>query len=177
MPELSAADVAQYTKGRLAAPVPPDTDNETTRLLAERLTAARRYCGWHVTPVREDDELTLDGPGGRLLRLPTLRLVELVEVTENGVTLDVADLNVSPLGLVSKKSGGYWASNFGAITVKMTHGFDTAPDFDAAVLSAIDRASFAPEGGRLRVIGPFQYETEGSGSECAILDLYRLEPA
>lgn len=170
MPELSTDIVEQYTKGRLVA-----GDDETERLLAERLAAARRYCGWHVTPVRADDQLTLDGPGGRLLRLPTMQLGELVEVTENGVALDVADLYVSPLGMVTKKSGACWANNLGAIVVKMTHGYDTAPDFDAAVLSAIDRASFAPLGGRPRVVGPFQYESDGTDSECAILDMFRLE--
>lgn len=167
---VDAAAAAQYTKNRLDA-----TDAETIRLVAERLDAARRYCGWAVTPVQEEDELTLDGPGGRLLRLPTLRLIELLEVTENGVTIDLEDLYVSPLGMVTKKSGGWWATNLGAITVKMTHGFDQAPAFDGAVLSSIDRASFASSGGRPRVVGPFQYETDGTDSECAILDLYRLE--
>jgi hypothetical protein len=170
MAELTAADVEQYTQGRLV-----QGDAETIRLLAERLAAARRYCGWHVTPIREDDELTLDGPGGWLLRLPTLRLVELVEVTENGVAIDVDDLYVSPLGMATKKSGACWAGNLGAITVTMTHGFDAAPDFDGAVLSSIDRSSFVSSGGRPRVVGPFQYETDGTDSECAILDLYRIE--
>lgn len=171
MAELSVAAVEQYTKGRLA-----QGDPETVRLLAEGLSAARRYCGWHVTPIVTDDEVTLDGPGGRLLRLPTLRLVELASVTENGVELDVvADLYVSPLGMVSKRSGGCWSDKFGAIEVTMTHGFEDAPDFDGAVLSAIDRASLAPTGGRLRVIGPFQYETESTADERARLDLYRLE--
>lgn len=169
MPELTPAAVEQYTQGRLTKDAP-----ETARLLAERLAAARRYCGWHVTPER-DDELTLDGQGGRLLRLPTLRLVELTKVVENGVILDVAELHVSPLGMVTKRSGGCWAHNLGAITVEMTHGFADAPDFDGVVLSAVDRASFAATGGRPRVIGPFQYETEGSAAECTVLDFYRLE--
>lgn len=166
---LTADTVEQYTQGRLDSGEP-----ETERLLAEGLSAARRYCGWHVTPVRED-VLILDGPGGRLLRLPTLRLIELTEVTENGVTVDVDDLYVSPLGMVTKKSGACWSRHLGAITVTMTHGFDNAPDFDGAVLSCIDRASLAPTGGAVRAIGPFQFDTGGTDSEYAILDLYRLE--
>lgn len=169
MPELTAAAVEQYTQGRLIS-----GEAETARLLAEGLSAARRYCGWHVTPERED-VLTLDGPGGRLLRLPTLRLVELTGVTEDGVVLDVAELYVSPLGMVSKRWGGCWSSNFGAITVTMTHGFADAPDFYGAVLSAVDRASLAPAGGRLRAVGPFQYETASTADERDRLDLYRLE--
>lgn len=167
---LTAAVVEQYTKGRLV-----DGDDETERLLAAGLGAARRYCGWHVTPVAEEDALTLDGPGGRLLRLPTLRLVELVSVTEDGVELDIADLYVSPLGMVTKKSGAWWSYNLGGIEIVMTHGFDDAPDFDAAVLSAIDRASLAPTGGAVKAVGPFVFDTDGTVAERAILDLYRLE--
>lgn len=169
--ELSAAAVEQYTKGRLDA-----ADDETKRLLAEGLAEARRYCGWPVTPVRTET-ITLDGPGGKLLRLPTLRLVELVYVVEDGdVEYDPdTDLYVSPLGLVSKRGGGNWSRHYGAIEVRMTHGFDGAPDFDGAVLSAIDRASLAPVGGRPRVVGPFQWETTGTADERARLDLYRLE--
>ena len=73
---------------------------------------------------------------------------------------------------------------FGGIVVTMTHGFTTAPDFEAAVLSWIDRASLAPIGGRARVVGPFQYETESlaagstfTQSERALLEQYRLELA
>ncbi|MGV0793025.1 hypothetical protein [Mycolicibacterium sp. XJ1819] len=178
MPELEATDVEQYTGGRLDR-----DDNETAALLARGVAAARRFCGWHVTPQRVGDVQTLDGRGGPLLILPTLALAELTEVTEDGTAVDVTDLHVSARGLVSKKSGAHWSCNLGAITVKMTHGFDAAPDFQAAVLSWIDRMSLAPTGGRARVIGPFQYSDEAmaagttfSASERALLDLYRLEP-
>lgn len=166
---VTAAVVEQYTKGRLV-----DGDDETERLLAAGLASARRYCGWHVTPVETEDAVTLDGPRGRLLRLPTLRLVELVEVKENGVILSVDDLYVSPLGMVTKKNGACWSDKLGSIEIVMTHGFDEAPDFDAAVLSAIDRASLAPIGGAVKAVGPFQFDT-GTETEGAILDLYRLE--
>lgn len=179
MPELTTTDVEQYTGDRLHR-----DDLETARLLAAGLAAARRFCGWHVTPARTDTDVTLDGPGGRLLALPTLRLVvdNTFAVTEEGVAIATTDLWVSRRGLVEKKSHAAWSCRYGAILVTMTHGFDDAADFNAAVLSFIDRSSLAPTGGRANIIGPFQYPVEGVGAgsaftevERAQLEQYRLE--
>ncbi|SRX93565.1 hypothetical protein MSP7336_01804 [Mycobacterium shimoidei] len=130
--ELTVDDVEQYTKGRLVAGNP-----ETERILDAALDAARRFCGWHVTPVITD-EVTLDGPGGHVLSLPTMRLVELTELSEDGTALNVDDLAVSPRGLVQKRCGR-WSHNYGSITAKMKHGYDEATDFQAAVLELVDR--------------------------------------
>lgn len=176
MPELAAFDVEQYTQGRLA-----EGDPETVRLLAAGLAAARRFCGWHVAP-SSSTTVTLDGPGGRILALPTLKLSLLTSITEDGSAIAPADVFWSPRGMLQKKSGAYWSCNFGSIVVVMTHGFDDAADFNAAVLSWIDRSSLASAGGRARVIGPFQYDTEAmaAGSafseiERSLLEQYRLE--
>lgn len=97
------------------------------------LAAARHYCGWHVTPV-ETETIVVDGPGGRALSLPTLRLVRLISVTENGVAIDPASLRVSAnAGQVTKRSGASWTGQLGAIEVEFEHGYVEAPDFDAAV--------------------------------------------
>lgn len=157
-------------------------------------SVARRFCGWHVTPVLEDDEVMLDGPGSALLVLPTLRLVELTGVVEDGVTLDVAaDLFVSARGLVRKKSGACWSRNYGAIVVTMTHGYDEvdaaaiaagrdqAAGFNKAVASIAERDA---NGAKPRTVGPFQWDSEkmadGSAftvAERALLEQYRLESA
>lgn len=150
-------------------------------------SAARRFCGWHVTPVLEDDEVTIDGPGSLLLVLPTLRLVELSGVVEDGVALDVeTDLYVSTRGLVRKRSGAYWSHQYGAITVTMTHGFTDDPeellnacDFNAAV------SSHAARGGAQRKrVGPVEWFPEAmdagsafSVAERSLLEQYRLESA
>lgn len=178
MADLTPEDVERYTSGRLGK----DAD-ETKRLLSAGLTAARRFCGWHVTGVREGDEVTVDGPGSPLLALPTLRLVELTGVVESGVALDVGmDLHVSSRGLVRKRSGARWSEHYGSITVTMNHGFADADDFNAAVLSFVDRASLAATGGRPNVIGPVQWPLEAlaNGSafsvvERSLLEQYRLE--
>jgi len=177
MPELTPADVEQYTRKRL-----DKTDAETERLLAAGLATVRQFCGWHVTPVKTGHEVELDGPGGRLLALPTLRLVTLTEVTEDGKTLDVSGLYVSKRGLVRKKSGGFWSPHYGAITVTMDHGIEDTDAFNAAVLSFIDRMSKAPTGGDPIAVGPFRWAEQKtvsrsafSATELAILEQYRLE--
>lgn len=193
--EPTPADVAVFTQGRLTA-----DDPRTAQLLTIALAASRTYCGWHVTPERVDT-VTVDGPGSVLLKLPTLRLVELTSVTENDIELDVTKLEWSPAGMVRKinhlshhgyyggreyhRNGG-WTSRLGAITVAMKHGFDAAPDFNAAVLAMVDRISedFTPSSSiaSRRVVGPFEFPVPGvsAGSaftevERAILDLYALE--
>jgi hypothetical protein len=98
--ELTTTDVEAYTHGRLTA-----DDPETARLLALALKACRTYCGWHVTPVLTDDEVTLDGPGAPLLILPTMRLVELTAMTEQGVDVDLSFVYASARGSVRKMVG------------------------------------------------------------------------
>ncbi|OIN79805.1 hypothetical protein BMG05_16585 [Mycobacterium malmoense] len=134
---MTPDDVEQYTTGRLAA-----SDPETARLLTTALAAARAYCGWRVTPVAVET-ITVDGPGSRLLSLPTLQLVELQAVTENGVELDIDELHWSKAGLVRKKSGHRWSHRYDAITVTMNHGYDNAWGWQSAVLELIDRQAAA----------------------------------
>lgn len=116
MGELTAVDVT--------------TPATTQDLLDAALVAARRYCGWSVSPV-ETVTLTVDGPGGRVLSLPTLNLIALTAVVEEGVTLDVTDLDVSRRkGTVEKYPFGCWSDRSGAITVTMQHGFTEAEAAD-----------------------------------------------
>jgi hypothetical protein len=174
--ELVPADLAGYTQGRLSG-----NDPGTADALNRALAACRRFCGWHVAPVRTGT-VTLDGDGSRLLVLPTLRLTALTSLIEDGVTLDVDTLEWSARGLVRKPNGGCWSGKFGAIAVTMSHGFDEAQDWQAAVLSFADRSSLTGTGGRPTVVGPFQYGTEAmaagsafSAAERALLEQYRLE--
>lgn len=135
MGELTAADLSTYTKGRLP------NDDDTQDLLDAALSAARRWCGWVVTPVETDVTIQVDGPGGRVLSLPTLNLITLSSVSECGVVLDVSRLDKSQRkGTVEKYPYGCWTSRAGAIEVKMTHGFteEQAADWRRAVLRLAD---------------------------------------
>ncbi len=135
--EPSVDDVIIYTGGRL------EDDDATARLLAAALSQVRSYCCWHVTPVKVDHEVTLDGPGTRVLELPTGLLLELSELTEDTRALDVDTLlDWSADGLVRKKSGAFWSRRYRGITATMTHGYDTPPpDWVEVVLTMVDRLS------------------------------------
>jgi hypothetical protein len=152
------------------------------------LAAARRYCGWVVTPP-ETITVTVDGPGGRVLSLKSLYLTAITAVIEDDVVLDVADLRFSrDTGVVYKKHGRCWSCHPGAITVTFTHGHDEAPDFDAAVEQAalaltVSAGRDDPAMTRKRV-DDVEYDwsvslLQGgalSGSAKALLDAYRILP-
>jgi len=159
--ELTPQDVADYTNNRL-----PADDPETQRLLDYALAAVRNYCEWHVTPPR-DETLVFDGEGSRILVLPTMYLVELKSVEENGHSLDVSGLVASAYNAgkrtpvrLRKRSGGVWAMGYSNIVVEMTHGFDEedAADFRLAVLDAVDR--FAQTKGNVSVGGLKRYDVD-----------------
>jgi hypothetical protein len=153
--DLQPSDVATYTNQRMAA-----DDPLTAELLTGALAAARDYCEWHVTPVITNFEVTLDGPGSRILVLPTLRVETLNSVTEHGVSLSLDNIQMSAAGPVRLRKinnstpppgaiwGHRWSHLYSSIIVNMDHGYDTArgADFRLAVLDCCDR--FALEIGR-----------------------------
>ena len=145
------------------------------------LAAARSYCGWHVTP-EDVTEAVLDGPGGTLLALPTLHLVDLESITEDGVALDLSTLEWSPTGVVRKKSGMTWTRALGGITVSMNHGYSAADDFDQAVSMIADTLeSTIRDDAALtsKKVGDVEYQwavslSTGIGPASGILDKYKL---
>lgn len=136
--ELTAEDVAAFTGGRLAADNP-----QTQDMLDAALAVARKYCGWHVSPVRLDDEFTLDGKGGTQLFPPTRRILDLVEATSDGV--DVTANCVVPAQAQWKivLSTGVWSTAYNGITVQMDHGYHAAEasDWRYAILTMVDQMS------------------------------------
>lgn len=132
------------------------TASEADRLMqAEALV--RAYCGWHVAPVRSV-ELTLDGPGSDVLLLPTLRLVEVAELSEDGDLLDTESYEWSRYGWVRKSSGhrAYWTRQLGGIVVRFTHGHDDPPAEVTGVVQAVAQRALDNPGSRPRdQVGPF----------------------
>lgn len=138
MPELTAADVETFTKARLL------DDDDTQALVDAALAGARRWCGWPVSPVITET-VDVDGPGGRVLSLPTLNLLAVIGLVEDGAAVDVSRLAVSRRkGTVEKYPYGCWTSRPGGITVTMTHGFTEveAADWRRAVLRLVDAMSY-----------------------------------
>lgn len=128
--------------------------------------------------------MTVDGPGGPVLSLPTLKLSSVTSVVEDGVTLDVSDLRVSARGQIRKRSGGWWTSAYASIVVSFTHGYTSAPDFDAAVEQA--SAALSASGSRTdsalkrKKIDDVEYEWFESASSFlneSLLAAYRILPS
>lgn len=153
MAELTPEDVEQFTGGRLLA-----SDPEVERILDTALVIARRETGWNVSPVTRVT-LLLDGPDSRMLFLPTRKIVNLVSVTENGTSLNIADLTWSaggPPGLlersavIRKRNRGRWSGDYQSIEVVMDSGYteEEAPDWRQAILSMVDQIASLSSTGR-----------------------------
>lgn len=95
--------------------------------------AVRRFCGWHVAPIIEQT-LALDGSGGRDMILPSLRVVELVSVLNDGVDV-TADVDKSRAGMLRLQSG-CWTRRFGRVSVTLRHGYDLEEVPEVAALIA-----------------------------------------
>lgn len=137
MAELGPDDLPAAVRARFA------DDDAAQQAIDETLAAARRYCGWHVSPVQVDQVFELDGPGGHVLSLPTLSLNAVASVTELGVAVDVTTLDRSRRKGTLTKPFGRWTSRDGAITAKVTHGYTEAEaaDWRKAVIDLVDKWS------------------------------------
>jgi hypothetical protein len=117
----SAKQMAERTDGVIADDHPflDYALNVATRMI-------RDHCGWVVGPVTTDT-LHLDGPGSRLLVLPTLRIVEVTAVRQDDVPLDMTTVRVSR-GAGMLRAASPLSDEFGAIEVDLRHGYDTVPE-------------------------------------------------
>lgn len=106
--------------------------------------AVRRYCGWHIAPALYTMH-TLDGDGGRLLQLPTLKLANL-----EGLWVDGEDwvryARSSERGMVELDHGLRFPNQLGSIIVDMTHGYpsEEVPDVLAIILTVARRGATQP---------------------------------
>lgn len=99
----------------------------------------RNFCGWHIAPSKTE-EVTLDGPGGVTLILPSLRVTAITSIVEDGVTLPESAYTWSQGGVV-KRVEGRWSEKHQAIEVTMTHGYDRCP---VDIEWELDRLAKAP---------------------------------
>lgn len=177
----------QYTD-LTGQPAPPG-------LLGQASAAVRRYCGWHISPVI-DEQLIVDGSGGRALGLPTLRLLDVLSVYEPGAVVvsnpplpeeqvSLADLDWSVSGWLSRVTP--WTDRERGVWVTARHGFEPVevPDLAAVVCIVAARAAANPQGANAVTIGgvSVQFPTDPSGSgggltlsggQLTILESYRL---
>lgn len=139
--------------------------------------AIRTYCGWHIAPVITED-ITVDGSGGGIQLLPTLRLLDVAAVTNDGQS--VADPQWSESGVIR----GAWTARYRGVTATITHGYETCPAEVLAVAKSMSAAGAAATPGvKGMTSGPYSVEFSeeamaGSGviaeAHAAILDRYKL---
>jgi hypothetical protein len=141
-PLASPAQLEAYTKGKVKA-----DDARVADALAAVSRSIRRRAGWHIWPLVTAHTVVLDGPGGEVLPLPTMRLVSLTAITEAGLVLDPLTLDISrDTGLVRKSTGAHWTRRYGQIVVTMDHGEDEVPDLAALALKLAARGLASPMG-------------------------------
>jgi hypothetical protein len=143
-PLVTPAEFSAWTGGKI-----PEADPRLEPLLLGASAGVRRWCGWHIAPVLEET-LTGDGPAGRLLLLPTGRLLAVLEAVDAGTVLDVAGVDFSRSGMVElpRASGSWWSGRLGAVSVRVRHGFDLAdvPDVAQIVKQLTANALASPMG-------------------------------
>lgn len=139
--------------------------------------AVRAYCGWHIAPPITET-ITLDGSGGHLLTLPSLRVVEIEKIVNDG--REVTDPEWSADGMVR----GAWSRRFRGVEVTMRHGFEDLPPVVIAVATSVALTELTPGGVSSDLTGPFQvsYDRHSGASETgmsqhqrAALEPYRLK--
>lgn len=156
----------------MSYPIPPTPAGVDDSAWARAVGEIREYCEWHVAP-EVTETVTLDGPGGRLLLLPTQRVSDVIEVVNNGKT--VTDPEWSASGMVR---GSCWSSKFRGVSVTLTHGYEMWPDdLTKVALEVISSASYA--GVTQVTSGSHQVSFEASltSSQRATLNRYRLVEA
>lgn len=143
------ADSAKFAA--LGGKVPAGFDID--RLLEAASDRVRRYCGWHIYPqMTETVRVTANG-GGRAF-LPTLHLVSVTSVTDNGVVLDMTTVDWDEAGFLERcnTSGvgptwNHFTSRRRAIVAVITHGFDDGvQDVMDVVVAAAARKAQSPTG-------------------------------
>lgn len=189
MAEIATTDLSAATLARFGST--PAAQAAINAVLA----AARRYCGWWVSPAKTADVVTLDGPVGQIVDLPTRKLTALTSVVEAGTTLDVTKLDWSadgPHGApIRKQSGARWSSRYRSIVVTMNHGFTEAEaaDWRKAIIDMVTTVSYsyvnASSGNdalKRKRVDDVEYEwfdfasaaAESVYSVSAVLDAYRI---
>lgn len=181
-PFASVAKLSAYTKGQIS-----ETDPRALDALNGASTAIRRYCGWHISP-HQQEPLRLDGPGGRVLSLPTKHLTGLDEITElETLLIDETDYRWSEDGSV-KRLQGCWSDEFRVLSLTISHGYapEDVTDVKQVVLAAVARALSSPTGATREQAGQLSvsWATVAPGvsgglallaHELSVLDAYRIE--
>jgi len=148
-------------------------------LVAAAEGAVRLYCGWHIAPLREDDAVTVDGSGAKVQGLPTMHLVDVSAVTEDGETVDLEPVQWSEAGYLWRCQA--WTRKLRGVIATITHGYEDVPPEVHAVVLDLAQLMVNSQGGAVRqVAGPFQVQVAAqqmTDLHKLVLDRYRIPSA
>jgi hypothetical protein len=132
-------------------------DDRAGELLAQASGLVRTWCGWHLA-ARLTQAVVVDGSGAETVALPTLHLVDLLAVTENGVPVELELVEWSTAGFLIRRSRR-WTSRLRGVRAEILHGLARTPtEVRAVVIAIVARAVAHPAGTGVASerTGPFQ---------------------
>lgn len=134
---VTIVDFSGYLKRDLS-----EADAYTAQMLLDGASGAvTEYCGWHIAPV-VSETVVVDGTGTLIQTLPTLNLLSLDTLTENGKALDVSRIDWSANGLLEKRVG-HWTHRRRGIAAGITHGYELTPGWVATLIFAVAGRAFS----------------------------------
>lgn len=172
-------ELSAYSKGAIGV-----ADPRSQGALDGASTAIRRYCGWHIAP-EVTSTVKLDGPGGRILSLPSLNVTAVTSIIDHAVALtDETDYQWSADGSV-RRVHACWTDDYRSIDATFIHGYGFADDVKQILLASVSRALSSPSGAVSNSTGPFavKWSTVAPGvsgglalleHELSVLDTYRI---
>lgn len=143
-PLASAGELENH----LQRPVDGDVADQALQLASG---AVRAFCKWDLSQVAET--LYADGNGSVVCTLPTLELVDVLEVRLDGVVveLDPTTLSWSRKGQLYRPTG--WPA-FSSVEVDCLHGYDPIPDvLKLVTLDLAARSMTNPDGWKTATTG------------------------
>jgi hypothetical protein len=143
---------------------------------AATVAEVRAFCGWHIAP-EVTETITRDGSGGPVIVLPTLRLVDLVSITNDGTEL--VDPEWSASGMVYAGTWSRWTPKFRGVVAEITHGFEEWPAELLSVMAEMAGGGASSEWAGVKAVasGPHQvtFETTSvSSASREVLGRYQL---
>lgn len=165
------------TAERLATYVAFDTATPNVGVAVDAaVDYLRATAGWHVFP-EVTETLVLDGDGGHVLVLPTLRVSSVSSVRMLGDLVASTAYSWSQNGEVKLKADhAAWTEEYRGVEVTLTHGFSDPPRLLKALAQVVATATLNPLG-IPEVIGPFQFTGAAgswSGEPAATLERFTL---
>lgn len=173
--------MALATTSDLSAILRREIDEEDTAALFALDSASamiEAYLGQPVGEV-EDDTVTLDGTGTRVVLLPAFPVSDVSTVSIDGEELDADDYQWSATGEL-RRTGAAWPTTLRSIEVTYTHGYATTPAAIVAIAATMAARLYeTPIATRQESIGGYSvtYANPGGATiqaaEALALDRYR----